>query len=305
MRGHGLFTLKKPIRAHPRPTTPRTVERDPLAPKTILRESGLRPQRRFSQSFLTDQNIADDIVKAAGLTRDDTVLEVGPGLGILTQRLVRQAGRVRAVEIDRGLAARLETEIRDEHLTVVQGDALDFDPLDLDWGAYKLVANLPYHLTSHLLMRFLYEIAPPAMAVVMVQREVAERIAAKEGELTYLSVAVQNVCDVETVRNVASGAFYPRPKVNSTVLRFTPRVDPELIAGEREFLKFVRAGFAQPRKRLANSLCQGLQIPRAAVEPLLDEIGLPDEIRAHELTIETWHDLAAAWQAHEAPLNAC
>lgn len=261
-----------------------------------LREWGLRPRKRFSQSFLTDQGIADAIVRAAELTPDDTVLEIGPGMGVLTRRLIPAAGRVVAVELDRDLAGRLAQTLSAPNLEVIAADALSFDPSTLGAAHYKLVANLPFHLTSPLLMRYLHDVQRPDLAIVMVQREVAERIAAPAGSLSYLAIAVQCVCSVKVVRQVPASAFYPRPKITSTVLELTALEQP-LVPRESttDLLKFVRAGFTQPRKRLANSLAQGLQVPKSTVEQLLDAHDLPETIRPHELPMETWRSLAMAW----------
>src|SRR5262249_55979525 len=153
------------------------------------------------------------------------VLEIGPGQGVLTQRLVKQAHHVIAVEIDRELAGRLPTSITAENLEVLQMDALELDPAALNVSDYVLVANLPYHITSPILMRFLHDVTRPSMAILLMQREVAERVSAPAGHLSYLSVAVQSVATVETARQVPASAFVPRPKVESTVLRITPRPD--------------------------------------------------------------------------------
>ncbi|MFN0072570.1 MAG: 16S rRNA (adenine(1518)-N(6)/adenine(1519)-N(6))-dimethyltransferase RsmA [Chloroflexota bacterium] len=262
-----------------------------------LQALGHRPRKRFSQSFLSDQHIADAIVRAAKLTGSETVLEIGPGLGVLTQRLVTRAARVVAVEIDRDLAARLPSAIGASNLEVVQMDALDLDPATLGIGEYRLVANLPYHVTSPILMRFLHDVAPPDLAVLMMQREVAERIAAEPGHLSYLSIAIQSAAAVQVVRQVPPTAFVPRPKVDSTVLRLVPhRVEPGG-ATPGAFLPFVRAGFTQPRKRLANSLSQGLNIAKSTLDTFLEEQDIGEQCRPHELSIEQWQCLSAAWHA--------
>jgi 16S rRNA (adenine1518-N6/adenine1519-N6)-dimethyltransferase len=259
---------------------------------------GHRPRKRFSQSFLRDQRVADTIVRSARLTGAETVLEIGPGLGVLTQRLVRQAQRVVAVEIDRDLAAALPGTIPADNLEVVQLDALEFDPAAANLGEYILVANLPYHITSPILMRFLHEVTPPRTAILMMQREVAERVSAAPAHMSYLSVAVQSVAAVEVIRQVPPSAFVPRPKVESTVLRITPG---EGAVSSAKFLKFVRAGFTQPRKRLANSLAQGLDVPKSEVELFLTYQNIPQQARPHELSIEQWRGLSSAWDDRPSP----
>jgi 16S rRNA (adenine1518-N6/adenine1519-N6)-dimethyltransferase len=261
-------------------------------PRSAVRLEPHRPRKRFSQSFLRDQRVADAIVRAARLTGSEAVVEIGPGLGVLTQRLVKQAKRVIAVEIDRDLAAQLPTSIPSENLEMLQMDALEFDPGVRGLTEYTLVANLPYHITSPILMRFLHDVQRPARAILMMQREVAERVTAASGHLSYLSVAVQSVASVEMIRHVPPSAFTPRPKVDSTVLRFTPK-DDAVLGGE--FLPFVRAGFTQPRKRLANSLAQGLGVPKSELDAFLSDHGISQPTRAHEISIEQWHQLSNAW----------
>jgi 16S rRNA (adenine1518-N6/adenine1519-N6)-dimethyltransferase len=263
-----------------------------------IRVEGHRPRKRFSQSFLRDQRTADAIIRAARLNGTETVVEIGPGLGVLTQRLVRQAQRVIAVEIDRDLIVRLPSTVPAENLDVIEMDALLLDPAALELNQYTLVANLPYHITSPLLTRFLHEVQRPQRAVLMMQREVAERVTAKHGHLSYLAVAVQSVADVEMIRQVPPSAFVPRPKVESTVLRLTPR--PEATIGP-EFLPFVRVGFTQPRKRLANSLAQGLGVPKAEIDSFLSGQGIAEQARPHEISIEQWHQLSDAWTCRSRP----
>jgi 16S rRNA (adenine1518-N6/adenine1519-N6)-dimethyltransferase len=238
------------------------------------------------------------IVRAARLRNSDTVVEIGPGLGVLTQRLVNQAQRVIAVEIDRDLVARLPLTVTAENLEVIELDALLLDPAALGVDDYTLVANLPYHITSPLLTRFLHEVRRPQRAVLMMQREVAERISAAPGHLSYLAIAVQSVAAVETIREVPPSAFTPRPKVDSTVLRLTPR--PEAILDPR-FLPFVRAGFTQPRKRLANSLAQGLGVPKSELDNFLASQGIAEQARPHEISLQQWHQLSSAWTSFRQP----
>ncbi|MDP8922093.1 MAG: 16S rRNA (adenine(1518)-N(6)/adenine(1519)-N(6))-dimethyltransferase RsmA [Chloroflexota bacterium] len=274
---------------------------DPAAissPSALLRQLGLRARKRFSQSFLVDRRIPEQIVRAAAVGPDDEVLEIGPGLGIMTRVLARKAARVVAVELDRDLARALPRLVPD-NVEIVQGDALEFDPADRFRGAYTLVANLPYAITSPFLFRY-FDVRPaPRLIVVMIQREVAERVAARAGALSYLAVAVQSVASVRLVRLVPPGAFYPRPKVESAVIRLDPRPEPLVPPEQRaSFLALVRAGFAQPRKTLANSLAQGLGVPRADAAARLGWAGISPERRPQELGLEEWRALFAAGEAN-------
>jgi 16S rRNA (adenine1518-N6/adenine1519-N6)-dimethyltransferase len=271
----------------------------PSSPAALLRQLGLRPRKGLSQSFLTDASVTRQIAGAAGLTHDDQVLEVGPGLGILTQVLAKQAARVVAFELDRDLAAALPRLVP-ENVEIVQGDALMLDPADHLDGPYKLVANLPYQITSPFLFRYLALRPGPTVLVLMIQREVAERISAKPGDLSYLAVAVQSAARPRLVRLVPPGAFHPRPKVESAVIRLDPLAEPLVPPEDRQpFLDLVRAGFGQPRKQLLNSLQQGFSQqaaspdawPRAAVRDLLDRAEIGTERRPQELTLPEWRRL--------------
>src|SRR5687768_3007192 len=230
--------------------------RRPSSPAALLRQLGLKPRRGLSQSFLTDVGVTRQIASAAGLSPDDEVLEIGPGLGILTLELARRARRVVAFELDRELAAVLP-HLVPENVQIVQGDALKLDPAEYLSAPYKLAANLPYQITSPVLARYLSLEPVPSVLVLMVQREVAERIAAPPGDLTYLAVLVQSVARPRIVRLVPAGAFHPRPKVESAVVKLEPLTAPLVRREQRDdFLGLVRAGFGQPRKQLLNSLDQ-------------------------------------------------
>jgi 16S rRNA (adenine1518-N6/adenine1519-N6)-dimethyltransferase len=275
------------------------------SPAALLRQLGLRPRKGLSQSFLTDVGVTRQIASAASLGSDDEVLEVGPGLGILTQQLARLAGRVVAFELDRDLAAALPRLVP-ENVKIVQGDALTLDPADHFAGPYKLVANLPYQITSPFLGRYLSLQSGPTVLVLMIQREVAERIVGRPGDLSYLGVAVQSAATPRIVRLVPPGAFYPRPKVESAVIRLDPLADPLVPPEERPaFLELVRAGFGQPRKQLLNSLHQGLTQEarsrdawsRDEVRTLLERAGIGSERRPQELTLPDWRALYDAFRA--------
>jgi len=258
------------------------------SPAALLRQLGLHPRKRFSQSFLVDARLPEQIARAADLTVSDQVLEIGPGLGILTRALARHAARVVAVEVDRDLARALPRLVP-PNVAVVVGDALQLDPGEHFAGPYKLVANLPYQITSPVLFRY-FEVRPrPSLLVLMVQREVAERIAARPGQLSYLAVAVQSVATVRTVRRVPPGAFFPRPRVESAVVRLDPRPSPLVPDEDRSgFLKLVQAGFAQPRKQLANSLAQGLAVSKADALALLARADIAPHRRPQELELAEW-----------------
>ena len=229
------------------------------------------------------------MAEAAELMPTDEVLEIGPGLGILTRILLDRAGRVVAVELDRELVKHLPTLAAGHHLEVVHADALRFDPAERFRNGYKLVANLPYQITSPVLSRYLLEVPRPQVAVLMLQLEVAERIAAPVGQSSFLSILVQSVADVKILRRVPPGAFFPRPKVTSAVVRICPLSEAHVAATELQgFRDLARAGFAQPRKTLANSLALGLGIPRREAESLVIAAGLDPQRRPQQLGVADW-----------------
>ncbi|MFN8636288.1 MAG: 16S rRNA (adenine(1518)-N(6)/adenine(1519)-N(6))-dimethyltransferase RsmA [Chloroflexota bacterium] len=293
-----------------RPQEIRAVRRHgfskPTSPAALLRELGLRPRKTLSQSFLTDNGVVRQIVAAADVGPEDDVLEVGPGLGILTQELAARARRVVAFELDRELAAALP-RLLPENVEIVQGDALELEPASHFSGPYKLAANLPYQITSPFLFRYLSLNPGPSVLVVMVQREVAERIAARPGELSYLAVAVQSAAAPRIVRLVPPGAFHPRPNVESAVVKLEPLAEPLVPPEQRTiFLDVVRAGFGQPRKQLLNSLHQGLGEwaatrregwSRDEVRQLLVRSGIDAERRPQALTLDDWRLLFETFAA--------
>ncbi|HEY3108914.1 MAG TPA: 16S rRNA (adenine(1518)-N(6)/adenine(1519)-N(6))-dimethyltransferase RsmA, partial [Chloroflexota bacterium] len=250
--------------------------------RALLDRFGLRPQKGFGQSFLTDQFVLGAILAAADLEPADQVVEVGPGLGVLTRALSERAGRVVAIEIDRGMVAALGELLADRpNVELVEGDALRLDPAPLVGQApYKVVANLPYYITSPLLRHFFEAARPPTRLVVMVQREVAERIVAGPGELSLLAVSVQYYGQPTIVGYIPASAFFPPPKVDSAILRVDVRVRPAVDVEPEPFFKVVSAGFAMPRKQLHNALPQKLWMPPGAAEEALRASGIDPMRRA-------------------------
>ena len=272
-----------------------------LAPPTpgqlrrLLAQEGLRPKRSLSQNFLTDAEALDAIVAAAQLRAGDAVVEVGPGLGVLTRRLLAAGCRVLAVELDRRLAAYLRRELRAvANFDLVERDALELDPAECFPGErFKLVANIPYHITSPLLHHFLEGDRTPEVTVLLVQREVAERVAARPGEMSYLSVFVQHLTEAEVVRIVPAASFEPPPQVDSAILRLHRRETPLVPPGEREpFYRVVQAAFRQRRKQIHNALLRELPISRSELERALAACGVDPDRRAQTLEVTDWVCLA-------------
>ena len=259
--------------------------------RATLEQFGLRPRKGLGQNFLRDERYLHKIVEAADLEPTDVVVEVGPGLGALTRELANRAGRVIAVEIDRGLAEALKTVLAPyPHVTVVNADILDLDPSQLVGDApYKVVANLPYYITSPVLRHFLERTrAKPTLMVVMVQREVAERIVARPGEMSLLAVSVQFYGAPRIVTLVPAQAFYPPPKVDSAVVRIDVYERPAVDCDPARFFRVVQAGFSQPRKQLHNAIAQRLWLPKEAAPRILEEAGVDPRRRAQTLSLEEW-----------------
>ena len=269
----------------------------PSGPAALLRALGLRPRKRLSQTFLTDPAIARVAAEAVEVGPHDVVLEPGPGLGLLTTELLQRAGRVVAVERDAELAEALRRRYAGEALEVVVGNVLGFDPRAHGLGQYLLVSNLPYQISSPFLSRFLVDVPPPLRMVLMLQREVAERLVGRQGELSYLGVQTQLLAEARLVRRVPSGAFYPRPRVESALVRLDPRPQPAAgVADVRGFLTLTRAGFAQPRKQLRNSLAQGLGWEPVRAGRLIDAAELDPTWRPQELAVADWARLHAEYR---------
>lgn len=276
-----------------------------------MKAKGLSPRKSLGQNFLVDANIARKIVEKAELTPEDIVVEIGPGLGALTQELARRAGLVIALEIDRGLVAALREIVTGiENVCLVEGDALktDFDELVRevlgveDRGrlpGYKIVANLPYCITSPLLVHLLGNNFNIQYLVVMLQAEVAERLVARPGVKDYgtLTVFVQYFAEPQIIMRVPRTVFYPRPEVDSAVVRLVVRPQPPVDIEDREFFfRVVRAAFAQRRKTLANAL-RTLTSAREPVEAALSEAGIAPLRRAETLSLEEFVRLSRSLQA--------
>jgi 16S rRNA (adenine1518-N6/adenine1519-N6)-dimethyltransferase len=282
-------------------TDPLAPERlEPPTPGQLRRLMGaerLRPRKSLSQHFLTDPAALDAIVAAAELEPGDRVVEIGPGLGVLTRRLLSAGASVIAVELDSRLAAWLRRELAAvDRFELIEADALSIHPRDLFAGQqFKLVANIPYHITSPLLHAFLEGERPPELTVLLVQLEVAERVAAPPGRMSYLSVFVQNVASAELVARVPAESFEPPPDVDSAVLRLRRRPEPAVPVGDaREpFYRVVQAGFRQRRKQVHNGLARELPVAREAVTDALERCGVDGERRPQTLSVDEWACLAS------------
>jgi len=254
------------------------------------------PKKSLGQHWLYDASTLDAICDAAEVQAGDTVLEVGPGLGTLTKRLLERGAKVTAVEFDDALAASLTKNVQDagistENLTVVHEDILRFNLTALPPN-YKVVANIPYYLTSNLIRILCESTNPFDTAAILIQKEVAERVAAQPGDMSLLSVSAQFYCDVSLSAVVPAELFTPPPKVDSQVLVLKYRSEP-LYEGidVRAFFRLVRAGFSQKRKTLVNSLSGGLAISKDEARAMLGAADISENTRAQALSLDDWYAL--------------
>lgn len=264
-----------------------------MSVRRLLREWDLRPSKGLGQNFLVDRAALEKIVAAAELAPDDVVLEVGAGLGALTERLAQAAGHVVAVELDERLMPVLRSVLSGfDNVTLIQGDILALDPAVLVGAAsrqYKVVANLPYYITSAVLRHLLEASLKPQRMVVTVQREVAERIVARPGQMSLLAVSVQFYGRPQLLFRIKPGSFYPSPEVESAVVRVDLHATPPVPEDDTAaFFRVVRAGFAQRRKQLRNTLAAGLGRPPEEVAVKLTEIGVDPQRRPQALSLEEW-----------------
>ncbi len=277
---------------------------DPMRVRAALNSLGLRPAKGMGQNFLIDPEPLKLALAAAEVTPDDVVVEIGPGLGVLTWELLKAAGTVICVELDRRLAARLLVEFASDRLTLVENDVLNVAPSAMLAAAnlpadtpYKLVANIPYAITSPLLRHFLEGDSPPEVMVVLMQWEVAERITAKPGSLSILAHSVQLYATAEIVAKVPSRSFLPPPAVDSALVLLRRRPQPAVATPPDVLFKVIRAGFMQARKKLSNSLCSGLAgqgYPKEQVMAAMATAGVDPNLRAEVLTLDRWAAIAAA-----------
>ncbi|HEU0021934.1 MAG TPA: 16S rRNA (adenine(1518)-N(6)/adenine(1519)-N(6))-dimethyltransferase RsmA [Dehalococcoidia bacterium] len=271
---------------------------------TTVKLTQRRPLKSLGQHFLADADIGSQIVAAADLTPRDTVVEVGPGRGFLTRRLVERAGRVIALELDQELAASLPQRLDNpSNLAVVPGDARIIDVIALigTQTPYKVVANLPYYAANPILRHFLEGELKPSLMVVMLQREVAQSILAKPGGMGLLSVATQYYASGRLICQVPPHAFRPPPKVSSSVVRLDIRPTPAVKVKDTQALfNLVRSGFSAPRKQLRNSLSHGLGLDRTETTSFLELAGIDGRRRAETLSMEEWAQIYRVWEGLDA-----
>jgi len=273
---------------------------EPLPVIELLREYGLQPKKSLGQNFLVEEVHLRKIVEAAGVSRSDEVLEIGAGIGSLTRHLALRAGRVTAVELDGNLFPLLEWVLQGfEMVKLVQGDIMELDPDFLVLSAgYKVVANIPYYLTSNLIRRLLEADLRPAMLALTIQKEVAERVCAASGEMSLLSLSVQLYGRPRIALRIPAGAFYPVPNVDSALL-IVDLLEKPGIPEENQgaFFTLAKSAFTQKRKMLHNSLAAAPGVGNERAAELLEQAGIDGRRRPQTLTLEEWARLSQSYQA--------
>ena len=271
----------------------------PLNASALLKRHGLRADKRLGQNFLQDPFALEAIANAAEINSTDTVLEIGPGLGSLTRYLAASAKEVVAVELDLDLLAPLKAVLAPyQNVRMIHGNILDLSPQEIiTENDYIVAANIPYYITSAVIRHLLESDPKPRRIVLTVQKEVAERICAKPGDMSLLALSVQVYGRPSIAARIPAEAFFPAPKVDSAVLRIdiypSPQIKLELLD---TFFKLIKAGFSQKRKTLRNSLSAGLHISTTDAADMLTKANIDPQRRAETLSIEEWSTLSSARQ---------
>ncbi len=257
--------------------------------KVAMKLAGIRANKGLGQHFLIDAESVEAIVGAAEIEKSDTVLEIGPGLGVMTDKLGETGAQIVAVETDSKLVELLRRRVP-ENVTVEEADILQYNLMSLPKG-YKVVANVPYYITSPIIRLLMESPNPSSVAVLLIQKEVAERIAARPGQMSILALSVQYYADVELVVDVPRDKFMPAPNVDSTVIKLTRKDQPAFEADTQKLFRLIKAGFGEKRKQLRNSLAGGLQITSEQAIGAIAEAGLAETARAQELSLAEWQSL--------------
>jgi len=278
--------------------------------RDLFKKYRFRPSKRFGQNFLIDKGVLRKIIEAANLQPEDIVLEIGPGLGTLTVELAKKAEKVIAIEKDPKMVEILKETLKDfQNVEIIQKDILKipdsrFQILNSD----KLVANLPYYVVSPVIRKFLESESPPKEMILMVQKEVAQRICAQPPDMNLLAVSVQFYAEPKIISYVPKTSFWPQPKVDSAIIKIIPyshgriripRAEGEGCAFRMLFFKIVKAGFSQPRKQLINNLSKKLKIDKIKVKDWLLKTNIQPTQRAETLDVEDWIKLSKSFKINQ------
>ncbi len=260
--------------------------------RTALKLAGIYPKKGLGQHFLVDRASLELIVAAGELLPTDVVLEIGPGLGVLTRPLTAAAGSVVAVEMD-PILAELLSRAELPHLSIAQADIMHYDLSSLPSG-YKVVANIPYYVTSGIIRLLLEAANPPSRSVLLIQREVAERVTARPGQLSVLALSVQYYADARIAGIVERHKFWPAPNVDSAILVMDRRPAPQFPADRTKLFRLIKAGFGEKRKQLKNALSGGLNVSAELAVQLLETAQIDVSLRAQALDWPAWERLYVA-----------
>ncbi|MFA5166499.1 MAG: 16S rRNA (adenine(1518)-N(6)/adenine(1519)-N(6))-dimethyltransferase RsmA [Candidatus Paceibacterota bacterium] len=264
---------------------------DPSQIELLLSSHGLKPAKRFGQNFIMDPEAVGAIIASAQITKKDTVLEIGPGLGTLTGALCKTAKNVLAIEKDPNMVGILrKTCAKFKNLQIIHADALKFDWATIK-SPYKIASNLPYNVASHLIRQILESSNRPQLMALMVQKEVGERIVAQAPDANILGLSVQIYANASLELIVPSTAFYPEPKVDSAIVRIEPKNDAPSAQKTADIFRLIKIGFSSPRKKLSNNLSTGLNRPKNEIEALMAKENIDLLSRPENLSLHDWEVL--------------
>jgi len=269
-----------------------------MAIKDILESRNLKPSKGLGQNFLINERVLEKIVKSAEIKPTDTILEIGPGTGVLTKELAKRAGKVIAIEKDKKIIELLKENLKNfKNVEIIQGDILKINPAGYSLPAanYKIVANLPYYITSPVIRKFLEVENQPELMVLMVQKEVGRRICASPPDMSILAVSVQFYGKPEIISYVSKNSFWPKPKVDSAIIKITPGIPADSKTDADLFFKIVKAGFSQPRKQLLNNFSKILKIEKIKTAGWLSQNKISEKQRAETLSLQDWLDLTKSF----------
>lgn len=260
--------------------------------KKLLSSFGAKAKKDFGQNYLIDEKILAALVDSAEIKKDDTILEIGPGLGVVTRELSEKASKVIVIEKDPKMIEVLKITCQGAgNIEAILGDVLKLNIEEVVGGKYKLVTSLPFYITSPVLKKFLETKYKPEVICMIVQKEVAEKVVAKPGDLSILAISVQLYGDAQIVKSFKRDSFWPIPDVDAAILKIIPFKDKRFDLDTKEFFRIVKAGFGEKRKKLVNSLSGGLQVEKESIRKILTKAGLSENVRAEELRLEDWMNL--------------
>jgi 16S rRNA (adenine1518-N6/adenine1519-N6)-dimethyltransferase len=257
--------------------------------KKTLREKRITPSKKMGQSFLVEKRPAEKILEAAEISKNDNIIEIGPGLGALTSEIAKKANTVIAIEKDKRLADLLKEKIDSPNIKILKEDILKVQMEDLGFKEYKVISNLPYYISSPVIRKFLEEKNKPELMALMMQKEVAQKIKSRPPFMSILSISVQIYAQIEIKGIVLKKSFWPEPKVDSAIVKIKPKDNYlEKIKDINLFFKIVKAGFSHPRKQILNNFSKVLELNKEDTKKWLEKNHIDPKRRAQTIEIEKW-----------------